>query len=55
MSSSAGSPTRVNFEMLKPCEVKVSRTVLRGKGAEKPPTYPIMKEDYGYVFCNAAI
>ena len=36
-----GHSTKVIFEMPEPCEGKLSRTVLRGKGAEKPPTYPI--------------
>ena len=38
--SSRVSPQGTAFEMLEPCEVKVSRTVLRGLGAGNSPRLP---------------
>ena len=36
----AGTPTRGTFEVLEPCDGKLSRTVLRGLGAGNSPWLP---------------
>ena len=41
---SAGSPTRANFEMLEPCEVKISSTVLRGERGREASDLPDCKK-----------
>lgn len=37
----SGNSTGINFKMLELHEVKVSCTVLRGKGVVTPPPYPV--------------
>jgi hypothetical protein len=35
------APQGLTFEMLETCDGKLSRAVLRGKGAARPLTYPV--------------
>ena len=35
-----GTPIRGTFEVLEPCDGKLSRTVLRGEGSRKAPDLP---------------
>ncbi len=37
----ATSPPRGTFELLEPCDEKLSRTVLGGEGAARLLTYPV--------------
>ena len=39
-------PRPLPFEMLEPCDGKLSCTVLRGKEADRPLTYPIQRKTH---------
>ena len=45
-----GTPLRGTFELLEPCDGKLSRTVLRGEGSREAPALPGSRHEVAFLY-----